>query len=612
MYKNIVLPSIFLLLAYGFWISPDFKEIAAGVAIFLFGMLSLEEGFKAFTGGLLESLLRKTTDKRWKSLSFGLVSTTIMQSSSLVSVITISFLSAGLITLAAGIGIIFGANLGTTTGAWLVAGLGMKVKISAYAMPMIVFGVILLFQSSKQLKGIGYVLTGLGFLFLGIHHMKEGFETFKDSFDLASFAMTGYGGIVLFTLIGMLATVVMQSSHATLVLTITALAAQQVTYENALALAIGANLGTTITAIIGSLGANVDGRRLAVAHLVFNLVTAVISIAWLYQLTALVDTLSAAVGIGADNYTLKLAVFHTLFNLIGVVTMLPFMGQLERVLQRVFNPRQQDATQAHFLHESSMALPDTAIEAVRQEMTHLYENGREVVAGGLRLSLSALDSDTPVAEVAASSHRTAGIDVNDAYRRSIKGLHGEIVTYISRVRPHFNQDLTDELFALRTAGRDIVEAVKDVKHLQKNLDRHLGSPLPHLRREYEGIRTELAALLRELEGVRAQPADDSHILALDSLRLEMRERDLARINRLEELLSDGHLSSEQATSLMKDSRYALNISKKLVSMASILFAKGDIAYRITERELALDDDELDETTEAPTVRDDHEVEKTAH
>jgi phosphate:Na+ symporter len=214
MFKRILLPSIFIILAYGFWVSPDFKQIAAGVSIFLFGMLSLEQGFNSFTGGTLEKILRYSTDKLWKSLSFGVVSTTILQSSSLVSVITISFLSAGLISLAAGIGIIFGANLGTTTGAWLVAGFGLKVKISAYAMPMLVFGVLLIFQKSKALNGIGYILTGLGFLFLGIHYMKEGFETFKDTIDLAAYAIPGYRGLFVFMFIGIFATVVMQSSHA--------------------------------------------------------------------------------------------------------------------------------------------------------------------------------------------------------------------------------------------------------------------------------------------------------------------------------------------------------------------------------------------------------------
>ncbi|MDD3817186.1 MAG: Na/Pi symporter, partial [Thiovulaceae bacterium] len=155
MLHYLVLPVILSLLAYGFWISPNFKEIASGVAIFLFGMLFLEEGFKKFSGGVLEIVLQKSTDKLYKSLFFGVIATTIMQSSSLVSVLTISFLGAGLIGLAQGIGIIFGANLGTTTGAWLVAGFGLKVDIAAYAMPMLVFGIVLIFQKSRNLNGVG-------------------------------------------------------------------------------------------------------------------------------------------------------------------------------------------------------------------------------------------------------------------------------------------------------------------------------------------------------------------------------------------------------------------------------------------------------------------------
>ena len=135
---------------------------------------------------------------------------------------------------------------------------------------MLVFGVLLLFQKSRNLKGIGYILVGLGFLFLAIHHMKEGFDTFKDSFDLARGRGRRLPRSFLFAGIGIAVTVVMQSSHATLVLTITALAVGQITYENALALAIGANVGKTRTAIIGSMSANEQGKRLAAAHLIFN------------------------------------------------------------------------------------------------------------------------------------------------------------------------------------------------------------------------------------------------------------------------------------------------------------------------------------------------------
>ena len=219
-----------------------------------------------------------------------------------------------LIGLAAGIGIIFGGNLGTTAGAWIVAGFGLKVNLSAYAMPMLVFGIILVFQRARNLKGAGYILAGLGFLFLGIHYMKEGFDSFGQTIHLADDAMTGYLGVFAFAGIGILATVVMQSSHATLVLILAALAAQQISYENALALAVGSNVGTTITAIICALGSGVDGRRLAAAHLVFNFVTGLIAISFIYQLMTIVSWVSVHLGIAADNYTLQLAVFHTLFN----------------------------------------------------------------------------------------------------------------------------------------------------------------------------------------------------------------------------------------------------------------------------------------------------------
>lgn len=372
------------LLTYGLWLSADFQQIAAGVAVFLFGMLALEEGFKTFTGGTLEDLLRGTTDRLWKSLSFGLVTTTLMQSSSLVSVIAISFLSAGLIGLTAGIGIIFGANLGTTTGGWLIAGLGLRVNIGAYAMPLLVFGVILLLQRHRTLKGIGYALTGVGLLFLGIHYMKEGFDAFKGSVDLASYGVPGLRGLLLFTLLGTAATLIMQSSHATLLVTITALASHQVTYENALALAIGANLGTTITAIIGSMGANIDGKRLAAAHLLFNLMTAVVAILLLRQLRWSVDLLSAQLGIAPADYTLKLALFHTLFNLLGVMLMVPFVDRLARLLERVIKVPEAAIDAPRYINEAALEVPAAAVEAIRKEIRRQYDSLRLELAIILR------------------------------------------------------------------------------------------------------------------------------------------------------------------------------------------------------------------------------------
>ncbi|OOZ40548.1 Na/Pi cotransporter family protein [Solemya elarraichensis gill symbiont] len=592
MIRKILLPTILGILAYGFWISPDFKQIAAGVAIFLFGMLALEEGFKAFTGGLLENLLRRTTDKLWKSLSFGVVTTTIMQSSSLVSVITISFLSAGLIPLAAGIGIIFGANLGTTTGAWLVAGFGLKVKISAYAMPMLVFGIILVFQKSRELKGIGYVLAGLGFLFLGIHHMKEGFDAFKGSIDLAQYAVAGYPGIFLFALLGLVATVVMQSSHATLVLIITALAAQQITYENALALAIGANIGTTITAIIGALSANVEGRRLAAAHLIFNVVTAVVAIALIYKLAIAVDSISAWLGIAETDYTLKLAVFHTLFNALGIALMLPLIGKMVEFLEKRFQRRARTAAEPRFLNDAAFELGDTAIEAVRKETLHLYDNAFDIIASGLSLQADEILADRSLENIVTASRKPITIDIDKEYNDNVKNLYAEIVGFIGEAQTSMTSDQADELFELRAAGRDIVEAIKDTKHLQKNLSNYLNADNIDIRREYDDLRRQVARVMRQLDNVRKVGEDSAAILSIDTLKMEVKETDNRFDQNLDGLVRKHMITPQMATSLMNDGSYAYDVSKHLIKMGEILFSTGSMAIREAERSLALDDEEM--------------------
>jgi len=598
MLRKILLPSMLLILAYGFWISPNFKQISAGVAIFLFGMLSLEEGFKAFTGGKLESMLTRSTDTYWKSLGFGALTTSIMQSSSLVSVITISFISAGLISLAAGVGIIFGANLGTTTGAWLIAGFGLKVKISAYAMPMIVFGVILIFQKSKNLKGIGYVLAGLGFLFLGIHYMKEGFDAFKDTLDLKTYAVDGYPGIFLFVLLGLIATVIMQSSHATLVLTITALAAQQITYENGLALAIGANIGTTVTAIIGSLSANVDGRRLAGAHLLFNLTTALIAIALIYPLRDLVDVVSRWVGIAADDYTLKLAVFHTIFNVIGILVMSPFINQMVRFLERVLKPVVRTSAQARYLHDASIEFPETAIEAVRKETLHLYDNAFRIISGGIRLKPEWITPTRNLDKILKPGNRSQPIDINEQYALTVKSLYSQIIDYISRSQVNLSPEQTDELFALRSAGQDIVEAIKDISHLHKNLDRYLISPNPSIKNEYAEIRAQLASILQTLSIVREQGEDSTAILSLDDLQHEVRQRHQQLTGKADKLIRNNQITAEMATSLMNDSHYAYEAANNLIEIGRLLFSTGDINLRHAERSLALDEHEINEALEA--------------
>ncbi len=561
MLKKILLPTIFVVLAWGFWVSPEFKEIAAGVAIFLFGMMSLEEGFKAFTGGVLEKLLNASTNRLWKSLGFGMVVTTIMQSSSLVSVITISFLSAGLIGLAPSLGIIFGSNIGTTTGAWLVAGVGLKVDIAAYALPMIVFGVILLFQSKASLKGVGYILAGIGFLFLGIHYMKTGFETFQDSIDLSQFAIPGLLGLLVYTAVGIVATVVMQSSHATLILGITALAAGQITYENSLAIAIGSNVGTTVTALLGAMGANVAGRRLALAHLIFNMTTAIIAIVFISALARAVDGISEAVGIATDNYTLKFAVFHTLFNVIGVAIMTPLINQLVRLLERLIPDKVLDVALPRYLNDAALAFPDTALKAIVREASHLYENAYGYVAIGLGLSESDLRSEKELGEIVDNAPPPPDVDLDDLYQRRIKGLHGAIVEYATKAEPDMLPEQVELLNAIRAVVRGIVLATKDVKHLHKNLQRYAVSENSDMRAQYNAARGFVAKVLRAT-GKISQDRQAS-LEALSEIEAEIEAYDIVESGTLDSLIREQRITPTMATSLINDSGYVMNIGRKL-------------------------------------------------
>jgi len=599
MLRRILLPTILVILAYGFWISPDFKEIAAGVAIFLFGMLSLEEGFKAFSGGTLEKILRNSTDKLYKSIGFGVIATTVMQSSSLVSVLTISFLGAGLIGLAQGIGIVFGANIGTTTGAWLVAGFGLKVKISAYAMPMLVFGVILIFQKAKALKGIGYILAGLGFLFLGIHYMKDGFEAFKSTIDLAAFGGTGIKYLFIFTGIGVFATVVMQSSHATLVLIITALSVGQISYENALALAIGANVGTTITAIIGAMSSNIVGKRLAGAHLIFNLVTGLIAIIFMQQIMYSVDLVSSNVGISNTDYTLKLAVFHTIFNVIGVVVMVPFINKLVIFLEGSLKDTQQknindaDFDRVKYLNDSVLELPSTAMAAIIRETKHLYENSFEIITHGLNLKRTNIVSSMPLSEVVDDLYSQDAVDIDKFYNNRIKGIYGDIIDFSTRAQSSMSPEDIEVLYQVKLANRDMVEAVKDTKHLQKNLLKYSSSTNKYIKKEYDTIRKDLAELLRNINIIATTSEDDVIILILSKAKIHMEKYDIVANGTLDKLIRNSLVTNEMATSLMNDSAYAYDISKNLLKMARVTFANRESDINSLSDEMTISDEDVD-------------------
>ena len=593
MTRLLLLAAIFAVLSWGFWSSPDFKTITAGIAIFLLGMFSLEKGFKSFSGGILETFLKKTTDKTWKSVSFGFLSTSLMQSSSLVSVLSISFISAGLIALTQGIGIIFGANLGTTTGAWLVAGFGLKVDIAAYAMPMLVFGVILTFQkNSARMQGAGWALIGLGFLFLGISYMKGGFDAVGGQIDLSQYAIPGFRGLLIYTGLGIAATVIMQSSHATLILTITALAAGQVTYENALALAIGSNVGTTITALLGAISASVAGRRLAAAHLVFNLVTGILAILFIGQFAQAVDWISSVVGIADDDHTLKFAVFHTLFNLVGVALMLPMIGALVKFLETVMRDKVEpvETTRVLFLNDSALEFPDTALEVISRETIHLLFNAFEILAHGLNLNRSDITSGNDLNAVLAKCDQIFDSDTEGLYQRKVKPLYSAIIDYSFRAEQQMDNEQLARLNSNRRASWRVVNAIKAMKEMQGNIDRYMCSDNEYIRSEYNSIRLSIAVVLRVLFRIDAETSPAVRKEQLQQLAVQLKEHDIVSNGTLDKLIREQRISSDMATSLMNDSAFSSNIQKNLIDASSTILAH----IYPTEQEVDRSETELDQ------------------
>jgi phosphate:Na+ symporter len=552
-------------LAWALLAQPILAGIMGGVALFLFGMLQLEEGLKQLAGGMLERILKSSTDRTWKALLFGAGSTALSQSSSLISVITIAFLSAGLIGLVPGIGVVFGANLGTTSGAWLVAAFGLKVNIAAWALPMLTFGVLFQFMSSSRLRGIGHCLLGIGLIFLGIDFMKEGFETFQAVLDLSRFAMEGWKGLLVYTLVGLVATVIMQSSHATLILTITALGAGQLGYDNALAVSIGANIGTTITAMISSISSNIEGRRLAAAHLAFNGVTAGVALAAMPAFLVAVETISDWMGIAPDSHTMKLAVFHTLFNLAGLIIMVPLIGPLARFLIRHLKAAPVQIRTPKFINEQLLITPAPALAAARKELLRLFDSVLKLIARSIGFEPAELKRLADPSLLERPAERGHPVDVDQYYGEKIKPLMGETLHFLAELSTRGFR--TTQLAELRTASRSMLEATKACKHLQKNMLRYRDSDRIQLADAYRLMRIRLGRLVHELF-IDEKIIDGEELLAwLDQLKQQSIEDKQAAGDQLDELIRSDLIDANEATSLMNDLVYCRRIEKHLLKAA---------------------------------------------
>jgi len=365
-------------------------------------------------------------------------------------------------------------------------------------------------------------------------------------------------------------------------------------------LAIGSNVGTTVTAIIGSFGSSIDGKRLAMAHLVFNIVTGLLAIGGIYQLMIAVEWLSRHVGIAADNYTLQLAVFHTLFNLLGVIVMLPLMRSLVKFLEKTIVADEIEIERPLYLSAGLEDIRDAALEAVRKESIRLYDLAAGVIMDGLSVSRDVLESEEKVKRVVKQSTDIIDEDIDDLYERKLKALYGAIVEYIVHSRGGYSGGrLNEELNAIRQAGQHVIEAVKGVKHLRKNLTRFMQSDDRFTMKEYNRLRRLIITVLREIDTARKSASESKSVLSLDHLKLEIEEKTRDFGKGLDDLIRKERIDVQTATSLMNDISYCRETCWDLVEAGTVLFSASGLDETVAMRSLALGEDEIAEMMESP-------------
>lgn len=361
------------------------SALLGGIGLFLIGMHMMTEGLKLAAGRALEGLLERGTATAPRGLAAGMTITALVQSSTAVTVASIGFVNTGLLSLKNALWVIFGSNVGTTMNAWLVAALGFGFRIDAFALPFVGIGAVLMLAGrTVRSRALGQALAGFGVLFLGIDVLKDSFSGVGSMVDLQDFIAPGLTGWLILIGIGTLLTVLMQASGAVIAIVITAAQGGLLTVEAACAMVIGTNIGTTSTAILSAMGATSNARRLAAAHVLFNLVTGAVALLMLPLLIALLGVLREWFEQPATP-AVMIAMFHTAFNLLGVLLMVPIAPLMLRSLSSRFRTREEEVARPHYLDTNSLAIPDLAIHALRMELSRTQGFAVAALAAANRL-----------------------------------------------------------------------------------------------------------------------------------------------------------------------------------------------------------------------------------
>lgn len=425
-----------------------------GIGIFLIGMMLLSDGLVAFGGAAMKQALARFTGTPAKAFLSGTLATLVAQSSSATTVTLIGFVSAGLITFSQAIGVLIGASLGNTGTGWIVAGLGLKVNLGFYTLPLIGFGALLRLLGRGRVVGLGLAMAGFGLMFVGLNTLQDGMRGLASIFNLADLPSGGLGARMTTMLVGLVLTAILQSSTAAIATTLTALHTATINFDQAAALVVGAAIGTTLTGVLAAVGGTIYAKRTALAYILFNAVAGLIAIALLPVFLVIIAWLETHAGLDAG--AMSLAAFHSLFILVGVVLFLPFAMPFSRLVQRLLPARGEASAQR--LDDSLLSIPSVAldasqraIESVARKMLGLYGamlsgSARDTHAARLAQATQTLDETYDFV-----SRIQLGADDERGAAQRVAQLHA--IDHLLRFRMRINDllqagvDLTEPAYA---------------------------------------------------------------------------------------------------------------------------------------------------------------------
>lgn len=362
-----------------------------GLGLFLLAVGMITDGLRSAAGSALRGILGSWTSTTWRGVLAGLGITALVQSSSAVTVATIGFVNAGLLTLYQALGVIYGSNVGTTMTGWLVAAVGFKIKLELYALPLVGLGMALkVLGGDSRRAAIGQALAGFGLFFVGLGILKTAFEGLEGTVQLNAIGDGGLLHLVIYVLAGFFLTLVTQASAAAIAIILTAASGGILSLAAAAAMVIGANVGTTSTALLAVIGATPNAKRVAAAHLVFNLLTGVVALLLMPGMLWLVHATGEVLGLH-DAPAVSLALFHTVFNLLGVAIMFPLGKRLSRWLAGRFRTGEEIASRPQHLDPNVLVTPVLALNALVLETTRIGRHAR-----GLARAVLSAEQQTPL------------------------------------------------------------------------------------------------------------------------------------------------------------------------------------------------------------------------